>query len=184
MCVNNPKPKLCFIRPIIMHCGGAKVIWSQIHFIPSPSFMLSPNWLKKWLKSSMDHFQLWNGNLHSYRKRLGMTTALAQVCNNREIEAAIDIDKSAAFDSLSHEILLDKLQLYNMHEDTIRWIKDYLEVRTQYITIGSKDSVLKAVTTGVPPGSILGPILFNIYRNNFPEIANNHETCAEVAHNP
>ncbi len=67
---------------------------------------------------------------------LSTTTALAQVCDTaqeasdkKEIAAAIAIDESAAFDSLSKEILLDKLRMYKMHEDTIGWIRDYLEAQ-------------------------------------------------------
>ena len=70
----------------------------------------------------------------------------------------IAIDESSAFDSLSHEILLQKLSLYRMSKDTINWINDYLSAISQYVTLGAKDSIIKSVTTGVLQGSILSPI--------------------------
>ena len=137
----------------------------------------------------MDHNNLWNMNLHSYRKNLSANTALAQVhdiiieaSEDRNIAAAIAIDESAAFDSISHSILLNKMRLYKMDESAIEWISDYLGYRTQYVTIGGKDSIMKPVYTGVPQGSTLGPTLYNFYINDFPEIVNDHLTCHEVVH--
>ena len=139
----------------------------------------------------MDVHRLWNMNLHSYRKSFSATTALAQVhdiiieaSEDGNIAAAIAIDESAAFDSISHSILLDKMKLYNVHDSTIKWISDYLNFRTQYVTIGGKDSIMKPVYTGIPQGSTLGPTLYNFYINNFPEIVNDHQSCQEEAHRP
>ena len=93
----------------------------------------------------MDKNRLWHGSLHSYRKDHSYTTALAEVCDNiftasneKEIAASIAVDESAAFDSLSHKIFLDKLRIYRVHEDTINWIQDYLSARTQLVSIGGR----------------------------------------------
>ena len=141
------------------------------------------------LTRHMDLHNLWNMNLHSYRKSLSANTALAQVhdisveaSEDRNIAAAIAIDESAAFDSISHSILIDKIRLYRMDESVIKWISDYLKFRTQYVTIGGKDSIMKPVYTGVPQGSTLGPTLNNLYINDFPEIVNDHQTCQEIVH--
>ena len=143
------------------------------------------------LTRHMDSNRLWNQNLHSYRKSLSSITAIAQVhdalieaSEDKNIAAAIAIDESAAFDSIAHPILLDKMRLYNFHEDTIKWIKDYLLSRSQYVTIGGKDSVIKSVETGILQGSTLGPTLFNLYINDFPDIVNDHGSCQEEEHTP
>ena len=143
------------------------------------------------LVQHMDRYGLWNGSLHSYRKNLSSTTALAQVTDctiaaseEKKIAAAIAVDESAAFDTIDHEILLNKLRLYRIHENTIAWLRDYLTARTEYVTIGGQDSKMEATSSGVPQGSILGPILFNIYINDFAEIVKDHEKCTSSTHNP
>ena len=91
------------------------------------------------------------------------------------------MDESAAFDTINHGILLRKLKAYRVHDDTIAWVSDYLSARTEYVSLGGQDSIMKQTRTGVPQGSILGPTLFNIYVNEFPEIVRDPEECENQA---
>ena len=143
------------------------------------------------LVQHMDINGLWHINLHSYRKFLSSTTALAQITDTaiaaseeKKIAVSIAVDESAAFDTVNHEILLKKLKVYKLHEDAIAWIKDYLTARTEYVVIGAHESDMRATTTGVPQGSIIGPTLFNLYVNDLPELVKDLETCGNVAHVP
>ena len=77
------------------------------------------------------------------------------------------IDLSKAFDSLRHDILLDKLTHYGITTCTAnKFMKSYLCNRKQFVQIGDTESKMRPVITGVPQGSIVGPLLFNILIND------------------
>ena len=75
------------------------------------------------------------------------------------------MDLSKAFDSLNHELLLIKLEAYGLDSNSVFFMKSYLRNRLQHCKINNSFSEWGKVLNGVPQGSILGPLLFNIFLN-------------------
>ena len=85
---------------------------------------------------------------------------------------ALYIDLSKAFDTLSFDILLYKLNYYGVKGNAFKLLKNYLTNRKQYVVFNSQNSETVDITTGVPQGSILGPLLFSICINDLITISN------------
>ena len=79
------------------------------------------------------------------------------------------LDMSKAFDKVNHKILLHKLSQMNITGKINDWIKTFLTSRTQYVVVNGKKSDPAHVLSGVPQGTVLGPVLFIIYMNNITE---------------
>ena len=92
---------------------------------------------------------------------------VSKVLDMGKYVVGVFLDLKKAFDTVDHTILLRKLEQYGIRGKTLRWFESYLSNRTQYVEYNNSKSDTKIITYGVPQGSILGPLLFIIYMNDF-----------------
>lgn len=112
-------------------------------------------------------------NQHGFYKGRSVDTNLLEFSNDilKSMDKghavdAVYTDFAKAFDKICHSVLLEKLWRLGIHGDLFRWIKSYIENRSQSVVLLGNSSDHKTVSSGVPQGSHLGPLLFSIYIND------------------
>ena len=136
------------------------------------------------LQTHLDEAGLMTAFQSAYRKHHYTESALLNIQNDillnmakGSVTALTLLDLSAAFDTIDHTILLDRLNVYyGLSELALGWFKSYLSGRTHSVKVGSTLSHPAALHYGVPQGSVLGPILFSLYTNPIGSIIHSHSS--------
>ena len=129
--------------------------------------------IAKQLSGYFEDNKLFNQNQYGFRPghstehaALELVDKITSQMDNNETPINIFLDLSKAFDTIDHNILLDKLKYDGLDDIAIKLFRRYLTNRYQYVQIENAKSQLLEINTGVPQGSILGPLLFIIYIND------------------
>ena len=165
--------KTASITPIIKYAKGNADDLNN--YRPVSQLPIFSKIIERIISQQITHFLIKNNILHPpqsvYMPGLSTETAICMINNDillsKKSTLLMLLDMSAAFDTLNHTILLSRLREIDISKAALEWFTSYIKYRSCNVKVGSSTSTLRLIANGVPHGSVLGPILFNIYCSHF-----------------
>ena len=155
-------------RPISNLSTISKIIERLVHSRITSHVSSSPNF---------NPFQSAYRKHHSTETTfIRITDSLRNICATGHAAVFVSLNLSAAFDTLDHNILIDILNRhFNISDLALSWFCSYLSQRSQFVKMDNFSSSLTSLNSGVPQGSVLGPILFSLYTSPMCSIIVQHD---------
>ena len=145
-----------------------------------PISLLNPisKLFEKCIHDRLNNFFTRNKTIHEnqfgFRKNCSTENALLKTVSeitsnlqNNETTISLFLDLRKAFETINHKILFEKLAKYGIRGPAFKLLKSFVSQRRQYVLVNEAKSHTREVTCGIPQGSILGPLIFDIYINDF-----------------
>ena len=153
-------------RPVSLTCVPCKILESII---------------RERMLSYANEYNIFDESQHGFMQGksclTNLLTTLEDITHNLDEGEPVDViflDYQKAFDSVPHKRLINKLHAYGYDGKVLQWIDAFLTGRTQRVSVRGAKSEVAEVVSGVPQGSVLGPILFIVYINDLPD----HVKCS------
>jgi hypothetical protein len=167
------KLKYALVKPVIKDRNESQDDLANYRPVSNTPFIskLLEKVVSTQLKTHIENNNLYGYYQSGYRKQHSCETAVLKVVNElmgmvhaNGAAVLIFLDLSAAFDTIDHEMLIQKLKKdFGIQGDVLQWIESYLSKRTYRVKIKDSKSILFYLLYGVPQGSLLGPLLFILY---------------------